>query len=563
MRPVQQVACTAILCAAWIVGAATPSWGGAATPKHVVMIAGTKSHPVGQHEYLRTIKLLKYLLEHSPNLSGIVADTYFDGWPKDPHVLESADAIVTMGDSGDYVKDSRPVSFYTNERIAIMERAMRRGAGLVTLHSATFAPSAYARQIQDWSGGYFDWQGGNTEGGFYGSAVDEHTRMWHSIVRTEQAEAILPSPEHPIANGVQPFAIFDEFYYQLRFPAADGWRPIISVPRFATAPADQVVAWALQRPGAGGRGFGFTAGHFYANWRNDDFRKLILNAIVWSAGLPVPAGGVESRFATDDEVNHAEMVQPLPTLIVGDGEDSEQFTTTLAPAIIAALNSEVPRFATTLSAAPAPLAGDLSKYRLVVLANCGALKADAGDRRLAGLRRYLDRGGGMVIVYAPPATAVGTPPGAAEDTASSNSLARLCKSVRWGRTTDHSSVADNGWAQTMIDMRVADLIHPAMRGQFDRRIEKWETDFPVDFDMPLDPDMHVLASARSIDTGRDNPMAFTSALGRARVSQVVAGEIRMLDVGGKNATPLWMPNLSSLTTGLMRRGSLWAAGESE
>ena len=54
----------------------------------------------------------------------------------------------------------------------------------------------------------------------------------------------------------------------------------------------QHVAWAYERPNGNGRGFGFTGGHFHRNWGDDNFRKLVLNAIVWTAGGEVPDGGV-------------------------------------------------------------------------------------------------------------------------------------------------------------------------------------------------------------------------------------------------------------------------------
>jgi hypothetical protein len=50
----------------------------------------------------------------------------------------------------------------------------------------------------------------------------------------------------------------------------------------------------------GGRGFGFTGGHFHLNWGNADFRRVILNALVWVAKAEVPAGGVDSRVAEED-----------------------------------------------------------------------------------------------------------------------------------------------------------------------------------------------------------------------------------------------------------------------
>ena len=38
------------------------------------------------------------------------------------------------------------------------------------------------------------------------------------------------------------------------------------------------MAWAYERPD-GGRGFGFTGFHKYANLENDSFRTLLLNAV--------------------------------------------------------------------------------------------------------------------------------------------------------------------------------------------------------------------------------------------------------------------------------------------
>ena len=57
---------------------------------------------------------------------------------------------------------------------------------------------------------------------------------------------------------------------------------------------DEVLAWAVERPD-GGRGFGFTGGHFHKNWGNDDFRTLVLNAILWTAKLDVPSDGDQVR----------------------------------------------------------------------------------------------------------------------------------------------------------------------------------------------------------------------------------------------------------------------------
>ena len=61
----------------------------------------------------------------------------------------------------------------------------------------------------------------------------------------------------------------------------------------------QTTAWAFERPD-GGRGFGFTGGHYHKGWGNDDQRKLVLNAILWTAKADVPASGVESKISAQD-----------------------------------------------------------------------------------------------------------------------------------------------------------------------------------------------------------------------------------------------------------------------
>lgn len=61
----------------------------------------------------------------------------------------------------------------------------------------------------------------------------------------------------------------------------------------------EAMMWAVERPD-GGRGFGFTGGHFHDNWGNNDFRKTVLNALVWLAKVEVPAEGIASSVTPAD-----------------------------------------------------------------------------------------------------------------------------------------------------------------------------------------------------------------------------------------------------------------------
>ena len=65
----------------------------------------------------------------------------------------------------------------------------------------------------------------------------------------------------------------------------------------------QTLMWGYERPDGKGRGVGFTGGHYHHTWAIDGVRTAVLNAIVWTAGMKVPPGGVTSKALTEDEFN--------------------------------------------------------------------------------------------------------------------------------------------------------------------------------------------------------------------------------------------------------------------
>ena len=80
----------------------------------------------------------------------------------------------------------------------------------------------------------------------------------------------------------------------------------------------QHVAWAYDRPDGKGRGFGFTGAHNHVSWQNDNFRTVVLNAILWTAHVDVPEGGVPSKRPTEVEIranldDKGQRKEPKPT----------------------------------------------------------------------------------------------------------------------------------------------------------------------------------------------------------------------------------------------------------
>lgn len=261
----------------------------------VVLVAGPKSHgPEGNgvHDYGWSVRLLKAMLDHSNVKDRIKVEYHLNGWPKDQRTLEDADTIVVISDGRDGDKYREAEHLASPERVAFVDQHIKRGCGLVTFHFSTFAPDQYADRVLDWTGGFFDWE---TDG----------KRDWYSAITTIEADVKPAAPEHPVSRGVRPFRMKEEFYYNIRF-APTGVTPLLVVPDLpGRDPDGRVVAWARRRPD-GGRGFGTTCGHFYDNWKHDDFRRLVLNAIIWTAGADVPDGGIESRFLSREEIEQAE-----------------------------------------------------------------------------------------------------------------------------------------------------------------------------------------------------------------------------------------------------------------
>ncbi len=493
--------------------------GNTARTRKIVLIAGRKSHGPGEHEYLKTIKLLKVLLDRSPNLHGVTTEIYFNGWPEDAKTLDTADTIVVISDGQDHDESLR-VPIYTPERMRIMEKQMRRGCGFVTFHFSTFISYEYAEQVLEWGGGFYEW--------------DEH-RGRVSAIKTLDTDVQLGSPEHPVSNGVQPFHYKDEFYYQMRFRQKDPrLKPILQVPALSAVPEDQTVAWAVERSN-GGRGFGTTTGHYYENWRNENYRKLILNAIVWTAHVDVPEAGVQSTFVEDDEVDRALLTDPVPALIVtGDSDPGHQWRET-TPALITALNSEAPRFQVTVSEDVEALAkADLSTYKLVVLNYINWTHPGLSEAARNAFSSYLKQGGGLVILHFADAAFTSELPGGS--TAEWPEYRQICRRV-W----DESKSTHDAYGPFQVT-----VVDPAHAATHD--VVSFQTKDELYGNQQGEQPIHVLATAHSKATGKEEPVAFVYAYGKGRVFQILLGH---------DAAAIRVPG----TTQLIRYGSLWAAAQ--
>jgi type 1 glutamine amidotransferase len=258
----------------------------------VVFIAGKPSHGPGEHEHRAGCLLLQSCLDHVAGVTSLVCS---NGWPEQPdRAFAGAATVVVYSDGG----GGHPL--LQADHLKVIGDLMKRGVGLVCLHYAVEPTKEKGeKEFLDWLGGCFE--------------VDRSVNpFWRAQFRK--------LPEHPVTRGVEPFEIADEWYFYLRFrDGMEGVTPILTaVPPASTMsrpdgphegnPAvraavqrgePQLVAWALVRAD-GGRSFGLTGGHPFQNWGNDNFRKLVLNAILWTAHVEVPPQGVPSRVSAEE-----------------------------------------------------------------------------------------------------------------------------------------------------------------------------------------------------------------------------------------------------------------------
>ena len=259
-------------------------------PKKLVLIGGSPSHGPGDHEFNAGVKLLAKCLD---GFKGLAVEVVTNGYPKDDSVLDGAAGVLCYADGG----AGHPLLKGKNlERVG---KLMANGVGLMCAHFGVEVPKDIgATEFRDWIGGCYEHE-------------FSCNPMW--------TPAFKEFPKHPVCNGVKPFGVRDEWYFNMRFrdkmegvtsiltavpdgKVRDG--PYVYPPgpykhiQAATGQAETMM-WCVERKD-GGRGVGFTGGHRHANWGDDNFRKVVLNALVWLCKLDVPKDGVASAVTADD-----------------------------------------------------------------------------------------------------------------------------------------------------------------------------------------------------------------------------------------------------------------------
>ena len=258
----------------------------------IVLIAGSVSSKPGGHEYFAGCALLMNCLKATPGVWPVMAA---EGWPKNEAILDGAKAVVCYMDGG------AKLAWLAPERWAKIQRLVEGGAGLVMLHQGVEVPEEKVDVFQSWLGGVFQ-----PDIGCRGHWDMDFAKF----------------PQHPITRGVEPFsAPKDGWLYNLHF-APKGVTPLIagavpdkartSADAKANAGRDEVIGCCRYEP-IGPAHVGFTGADWHTNWQIESQRRIVVNGILWSAGLEVPANGAPVPLAPGDIAkNYDDKPKPAP-----------------------------------------------------------------------------------------------------------------------------------------------------------------------------------------------------------------------------------------------------------
>lgn len=264
-----------------------------ASMSKIVLLAGSVSNRPGQHEYFAGCALLMKCLKQTPGVWPVMAA---EGWPKNEAIFKNAKAVVMYMDGGAKCALLEPA------RWDLLRGLMKQGTGFAVLHQSVDIPEDHAEDFKNWAGAV--WQKDIGSRGHWDMTFE-------------------PKGAHDILRGVGTLAApKDGWLYNLHF-ANKNVTPLLAgeVPDKSRSTADakahagraEVIAWAHERAD-GGRAFGFTGCDLHKNWGVEAQRRLVVNGILWSAKLPVPAAGAPVKCEdTDLTVNFDLKPGKLPT----------------------------------------------------------------------------------------------------------------------------------------------------------------------------------------------------------------------------------------------------------
>jgi hypothetical protein len=282
--------------------------------KVIYFLSGLKDHPagVGRHEVAKDLLVLQDCIKQAYNIKGVkIVTKYIDARSAlDVDDIKDAAAIIVESSSASSSqKRTHPIfpplppgqknyDKATLDYLSQLDALHQAGMGIMILHWGIAVNNEQNPAARDY---YLKWFGETAMEGYTQNPLG----FW-TVTPIKSAE------KHPILSGVHRWIYKDEIFSHLVVNPGDPYRtdlltgesPQTNQSEFGSPKgviSPRGIASAYENGKA--RGILWGGQDFHSALLNDDYRRFLLNAIVWTAGIEVPKGGVKS---------HATQLQLVP-----------------------------------------------------------------------------------------------------------------------------------------------------------------------------------------------------------------------------------------------------------
>ena len=266
--------------------------------KTIYFLAGPKDHAgpegSGRHETRRDLLVMQHCIDSISNVTGVKINTKFSYMRNalDIEDLKGVDAIIVECSAESSSKErahplfppsgdnTRSYDKATLDYLAKLDSLHKAGMGIMVLHWGITTTNQKATQY------YLSW--------FGSSSLSGYTRNPLGYWSVSPIEA---SKNHPILRGVGPFNYKDEIFSRMVVNPGDPYRTDLltgTIQRSNQGASDPLgIATAYDKNGA--RGVLWGGMDYHSALKNDNYRRFVLNAILWTAGIEVPKGGAKTN----------------------------------------------------------------------------------------------------------------------------------------------------------------------------------------------------------------------------------------------------------------------------
>jgi hypothetical protein len=263
--------------------------------KVIYFMSGVKDHAgPSRHETEKDLLVLQRCLDSVSNISGVKIVTRFIYKRTDLDINDMKDAaaivIESSAEGSNATSRVHPLfppsnnnkKSYDKEVLTYLDQVdslHKAGMGIVILHWAVAADNQKAFSL------YMNWFGGGYIPGYSQNPLGKWT-----------VTPIKSGQKHPIMRGVGAWTYKDEIFSRFMVTPQDPKRTDLLM---GEAPktnqgtiASRCITWAYQDGLS--RALMYGGMDYHSALLEDNYRRFLLNAIIWAAGIDVPKGGVKS-----------------------------------------------------------------------------------------------------------------------------------------------------------------------------------------------------------------------------------------------------------------------------